>query len=242
MSIQLDKKSFILYKDSLNVLLEMTDEEAGEFIKAIYYYQINGELPQLNSGMKWAINPFINQFIRDDEDWIDKKNKASQAGRASANARQQKQHPSTAVESVEQDATDSTVNVTVTVTANDTANDTVKKQNNASDDAMLVVDYFNQVNQTTNTGAKTVLDGLNKILKEYSIDDVKLVIDFMADSWYSENGQNTLSVLAKATKFYEKLEKAQAWERNRPDEVNYLAGIDEAIEYQLKQMALKDGK
>ena len=36
MSIQLDKKSFILYKDSLNVLLEMTDGEAGEFIKAIY--------------------------------------------------------------------------------------------------------------------------------------------------------------------------------------------------------------
>lgn len=119
---------------------------------------------------------------------------------------------------------------------------TNKKQNNASSDAVLLVDYFNEVNQTTNTGAKPVLDGLNRILKEYSIDDVKLVIDFMADSWYSENGQNTLSVLAKATKFYEKLEKAQAWERNQPEEVNYLAGIDEAIEYQLKQMALKDGK
>jgi hypothetical protein len=121
-------------------------------------------------------------------------------------------------------------------------NNNYNENNNASDDAMLVVDYFNEVNQTTNTGAKPVLDGLNKILKEYLIDDVKLVIDFMANSWYSENGQNTLSVLAKATKFYEKLEKAQAWDRNKLDQVNYLAGIDEAIEYQLKQMALKDGK
>lgn len=181
MSIQLDKKSFILYKDSLNILLEMTDEEAGEFIKAIYYYQINGELPQLNSGMKWAINPFINQFIRDDEDWIDKKNKASQAGRASANARQQKQHPSTAVESVEQDATDSTVNVTVTVTANDTANDTVKKQNNASDDADSVSEIFEYWKQVMESPRSKIDDKRTKAikarLKDYSVEYIKLAID-----------------------------------------------------------------
>ena len=88
------------------------------------------------------------------------------------------------------------------------------------------------LNQTTNTGAKPVLDGLNKILKEYSIDDVKLVIDFMADSWYSENGQNTLSVLAKATKFYEKLEKAQAW-NNKKSKSNVVFKInkDSTVEF-----------
>lgn len=124
-----------------------------------------------------------------------------------------------------------------------------KKQNNASDDADSVSEIyklFNEINGTNNSNDKKITIGLQKILKERSFDEVKLVIEYMANGetyqWYRENGHNTLSKLAEHTKFYEKLEKAQAWERNRPDEVNYLAGIDEAIEYQLKQMALKDGK
>lgn len=84
-----------------------------------------------------------------------------------------------------------------------------KKTINASSDACLCVDYFNEVNNTKTKGAKPVIDGLTKILKDYTIDDVKKVIDYMANSWYSENGQNTLSVLAKYTKFHEKLEKAE---------------------------------
>lgn len=129
MSIYKDKKSFILYKDSLNILTKMSDEQAGKFIKIIYQYQITGELPELDFSMEMAINGFINQFIRDDEDWLDKKNKASQAGKASANARQQKQRPLTTVENVEQKPTDSTVNVNVT----DNVTDKNKKQKTSSD-------------------------------------------------------------------------------------------------------------
>lgn len=215
MSNLTDKKSFILYKDSLNILPKMTNEQAGIFIKIIYNYQLTGALPELDFAMEMAINPFINQFARDNDDWLDKKNKASQAGKASANARQQKQRMSTDVENVQQDPTDSTVKVTANVSVNANANvmDKVTKkdtlQNNASSDAMLLVKYFNEVNKTTSIGAKPVIEGLNKILKDYSIDDVKSVINFMSDSWYSQNQQNTLSVLAKYTKFYEKLEKAQ---------------------------------
>jgi len=85
----------------------------------------------------------------------------------------------------------------------------INNKTNASSDAMLLVKYFNEVNQTTSIGAKPVIDGLNKILKDYTIENVKSVIRFMANSWYSRNQQNTLSVLAKYTKFYEKLEKSQ---------------------------------
>ena len=61
------KKSFLLHIDSLIVLPEMSNEQAGIFIKAIYHYQMTGELIELDFGLKMAITPFINQFKRDNE-------------------------------------------------------------------------------------------------------------------------------------------------------------------------------
>lgn len=79
------RKSFILHLDSLCILDEMTSEQAGDFIKAIYHYQINGELPKLNFAIKMAIIPFVNQFVRDEEKYnsfIDKqKGNGAKGGR-----------------------------------------------------------------------------------------------------------------------------------------------------------------
>lgn len=63
----------------------MTSEQAGDFIKAIYHYQINGELPKLDFAIKMAIIPFVNQFVRDEEKYnsfIDKqKGNGAKGGR-----------------------------------------------------------------------------------------------------------------------------------------------------------------
>ncbi|MFZ9376745.1 MAG: DUF6291 domain-containing protein [Candidatus Fonsibacter ubiquis] len=69
MKNQNNRKSFIIHKDSLVILNEMSNEQAGIFIKAIKFYQEKGYLPDLDFGLKMAITPFINQFQRDEENY-----------------------------------------------------------------------------------------------------------------------------------------------------------------------------
>jgi len=62
-------KSFILHLDTLNILNEMTNEQAGTLFKAIYEYQ-KGSEPILDFAMKMAFMPFKNQFARDAEKYL----------------------------------------------------------------------------------------------------------------------------------------------------------------------------
>lgn len=62
------KKSFILHVDSLSVLDELTNEQAGVLFKAIKDYQ-NGLIPELDFGLRMAFLPFENQFKRDAESY-----------------------------------------------------------------------------------------------------------------------------------------------------------------------------
>jgi hypothetical protein len=58
------KTGFILHLDSLQVLDELTDEQAGVLFKAIKAYH-EGNSVQLDFAMKMAFIPFKNQFERD---------------------------------------------------------------------------------------------------------------------------------------------------------------------------------
>jgi len=64
-------KSFILHKDSLLILDELTDEQAGKLFKAISNYQ-NGIETDLDFGLRMAFAPFKNQFVRDLEKYNEK--------------------------------------------------------------------------------------------------------------------------------------------------------------------------
>lgn len=61
-----EKKSFVLFKDSLCILDDLTDEQAGKLFKAIYLYQVTG-VEQIEPSLKLAFIPFRNQFLRDNE-------------------------------------------------------------------------------------------------------------------------------------------------------------------------------
>jgi len=66
----INRKSFIIHADSLDILDQLTDEQAGKLFKAISCYQKTGEISQVDQLVKIAITPFINQFKRDEEKYL----------------------------------------------------------------------------------------------------------------------------------------------------------------------------
>lgn len=64
MTNQTTNKSFLLHKDSLSILNQLTEEEAGKLFKAIYDYQTSNILPQ-DRFIAIIFEPFLNQFKRD---------------------------------------------------------------------------------------------------------------------------------------------------------------------------------
>lgn len=60
------KKSFLLHIDSLCILDDLTDEQAGQLFNAIYQFQLGNEL-ELSPMIKIAFSQFKNQFNRDAE-------------------------------------------------------------------------------------------------------------------------------------------------------------------------------
>lgn len=60
------RKSFVLHKDSLQVLDDLSDEQAGKLFKAIKAIQLSEEF-ELDAITKIALSPFKAQFARDNE-------------------------------------------------------------------------------------------------------------------------------------------------------------------------------
>ena len=84
----MNRKSFILHKDSLVILEKMTNEQAGIFIKKIYEYQMTGNYGDVDFALEIALTPFINQFKRDADKYmsISEKNKQNALKRWNATA------------------------------------------------------------------------------------------------------------------------------------------------------------
>jgi len=77
-------KSFIVHKDSLSVLDDLTDEQCGQLFRAIKAYQLDEPI-DLPSIVKVAFSPFRSQFIRDNDKYQNiverNKNNGAKGGR-----------------------------------------------------------------------------------------------------------------------------------------------------------------
>lgn len=64
-----NRKSFLIHKDSLDILDKLSDEQAGRLFKAIKFYQKNNKIPKLDFTLDLVFTPFLNQFLRDEENY-----------------------------------------------------------------------------------------------------------------------------------------------------------------------------
>lgn len=84
-----NKKSFILYADSIDIVNDLTDEQAGKLVKLISDY-VNDRSPETDDPIiKIAFRPIKNQLKRDLDKWKEIKLKRSKAGKLGGRPKKQ---------------------------------------------------------------------------------------------------------------------------------------------------------
>jgi hypothetical protein len=83
------KKSFVLYCDSLEILSELADEDAGKLFKIIHQY-VTDKDPEINDPLlKIAFLPIKMQLKRDLKKWNNTREKRSEAGKLGGRPKKQ---------------------------------------------------------------------------------------------------------------------------------------------------------
>lgn len=114
------KKSFILHKDTLVVLDEMSDEQAGKLFKAIKAIQCGDEI-EFDLLTRVAIAPFKAQFDRDADKYGEFVEKQRDKGKKSAEARANRSQPR--LTTVDHGQPQPTYSDSVSVSVSDSVND-----------------------------------------------------------------------------------------------------------------------
>lgn len=138
-----DKKSFLLYADLIHTVRKMGTENAGELFLHILEYVNDNNPTTDNLIVDLTFEPIKQQFKRDLKKWDSIKEKRSLAGLKSAEKRKQKATKATSVKSVQQKATNPTVNVNGNVTVNDNVTvideEEVKEKTSTSSNSLFSV-------------------------------------------------------------------------------------------------------
>lgn len=143
------KPSFILHKDSLCVLEDLTNEQRGELFYAIYCYQI-GEVIELSPIVKIAFSQFRNQFVRDEEKFKKTVKARQEAGSKGGKQRVANQaNASTTKQSQANQAVSDSVNESVSV--NDSKKEIIINNQEAISIATFLFDSIKHKNNSFKT-------------------------------------------------------------------------------------------
>ncbi|MGN0674310.1 MAG: DUF6291 domain-containing protein [Oscillospiraceae bacterium] len=84
-----EKKSFILYHSYGEIFSELTDEEAGQLIKAIFAHEIDGAAPDMDRLVKMAFLPIKSNLERDRAEYESVCEKRRESGRLGGRPKKQ---------------------------------------------------------------------------------------------------------------------------------------------------------
>jgi hypothetical protein len=120
------KTSFVLHFDSLAMLDELTDEQAGQLFRAMKTFQLTGEMPQ-EFWLRVALTPFINQWSRDNLKWSKIADMRKELGKKGGEAKRDKLKQLVAIDS---DSKQELANVAVSVSGSVSVSDSVNVSTN----------------------------------------------------------------------------------------------------------------
>ena len=139
-----NKNSFVLYKDYEELFDRLSDEEAGQLIKAIFDYERSGELPELPRLLEFILLPIKNTLDRDSDKYdkiVEKRRKAGAMGGkvAQANALKNEQMLDNSSTRVANQADSVSVTDSDSDSDSDSVTDTVTDTTTTSSDSMQPV-------------------------------------------------------------------------------------------------------
>ena len=202
------KKSFVLYADLKETIKKLVENDrinktnnAGELFLHILEYVSDSNPEPINFIVDVSFEPIKQQLKRDLLKFKEVKEKRSDAGKASAEAKklakllEQNATNSTSVESVEQTSTNSTVNDNV----NDNVNDINKPPTpkGASIDFDLLLIFYNKVfKKKTTIISDATRKKYNSILKQgYTKDNIsRAMVACAKDTFHIENNYKYCSL------------------------------------------------
>lgn len=168
------KNSFVLHNDSLEILKELTNEEAGILFKAIASYNFGEEL-ELEKELRMVFLPFKNQFIRDLKKYKSTSEinaiNGSKGGLAKvANATKTKR---------------TLKNVANVANLADSDSDSDSEKEKEKEYVYDIVEFLNNVCKTQyKAETKSTANHINARLNEgFSVEDLKLVISHQNALW-----------------------------------------------------------
>lgn len=130
----MNKESFILFTEQKEVFENLSDEQAGQLIKAIFSYIDTGQIPQLELTLKMAFIPIRQNLDRNNEKWEDIKQKRSEAGKLGAEIKKQKQANQANANFAKSEKANQAVNVNVNDNVNVNVNGNVNDKYIASEE------------------------------------------------------------------------------------------------------------
>lgn len=164
------KKSFITHIDSLDILDELTDEQAGKLFKTIKAFHRKQEI-ETNEIIKMIFIPFKNQYVRDNEKYAEFVKEQSEKGKKSAELR--KATNSTTVNNGQPLSTDSTYKEIIKDKENYKEKENESENNNTPahflDFSYSFTDYDNvdeSIKTITNKDAWVSWQSFNKYIDE----------------------------------------------------------------------------